>query len=475
MAVQRAFGDPQRTPDDFKKFTPKEMAGEPFKNAPADSALGPVPTARSTQPVDLGDVLGTAAVTKIANTDKKIVLHIIGDSGGVTSPQFQFAVADALAADQPNGVSFLYHLGDVVYFFGEDSYYFEQFYDPYRSYSAPIFAIPGNHDGAMYAHETSKPLQGFLENFCSTAPTDTPDNQGCVRTTMDQPGVYFTLNTPFIKFIGLYSNVSEGGTSGVIASTRRPDVGTKQLDFLKAALTEAKDERAAGKYRVLALATHHPPFTGSPFHVPSPEMLKMIDEVCEEVGIYPDIHLSGHSHLYERFTRTVNDRQIPYIVSGNAGYPGLPGLKKGGKPAPVPNVGQLGKDASGNDLKLETFNNKTFGFLRVTVSASELDVVAIGVDPDTGNTNPLDGFSVDLKSGIVTDTQNIPANSSLAQAASIAEKKKKTGAQKAGTKAASKTASKKADKKAPATKAPKKASAKKKSAPKAAKKKRSRT
>jgi hypothetical protein len=141
----------------------------------------------------------------------------------------------------------------------------------------------------------------------------------------------------------------------------------------------------------------------------------------------------------------------------------------------VPNVGQLGKDASGNDLKLETFNNKTFGFLRVTVSASELDVVAIGVDPDTGNTNPLDGFSVDLKSGIVTDTQNIPANSSLAQAASIAEKKKKTGAQKAGTKAASKTASKKADKKAPATKAPKKASAKKKSAPKAAKKKRSRT
>ena len=96
--AQRAFGDPQRTPDDFAGFTPKEMAGEPYKHAPADSALGPVPTARSTQPVDLADVLGTAAVTKIENTDKKIVLHVIGDSGGVTSPQYQFAVADALEA-----------------------------------------------------------------------------------------------------------------------------------------------------------------------------------------------------------------------------------------------------------------------------------------------------------------------------------------------------------------------------------------
>lgn len=452
--AQRAFGDPQRTPDNFSGFTPKEMAGEPYKDAPADSALGPVPTARSTEPMDLANVLGTAAVTRIAKTDKKIVLHIIGDSGGVTSPQYQFAVADALAADQQNGVSFLYHLGDVVYFFGEDSYYFEQFYDPYRSYNAPIFAIPGNHDGAMYAKEAAQPLQGFLENFCSTAPADTPDNQGCVRTTMDQPGVYFTLNAPFIKFIGLYSNIGEGGTSGVIASTRRTDIGTKQLDFLKAALTEAKDERDAGNYRVLALATHHPPFTGSPFHVPSPGMLKMIDKVCEEVGIYPDIHLSGHSHLYERFTRTVKGRQIPYIVSGNAGYPGLPGLKKTGKPAPVPNVGELGTDASGNPLKLETFNNKTFGYLRVTVSATELDVVAIGVDPDTGDSNPLDGFSVDLTSGVVTDTQNIPANSSFAQTASIAAKKKRAAARKAGTKAASKTASKKAAKKAPAKKKP---------------------
>jgi len=82
MAMQRAFGDPQRIPDNFLQFTHYEMAGEPFSNAPADSALGPLPTARSTEPMDLADVLGTDTVKKIEDIDQKIMLHIIGDSGG---------------------------------------------------------------------------------------------------------------------------------------------------------------------------------------------------------------------------------------------------------------------------------------------------------------------------------------------------------------------------------------------------------
>ena len=45
--------------------------------------------------------------------------------------------------------SFFYHLGDVVYFTGARSSYYDQFYDPYLHYAAPIFAIPGNHDGDL--------------------------------------------------------------------------------------------------------------------------------------------------------------------------------------------------------------------------------------------------------------------------------------------------------------------------------------
>jgi hypothetical protein len=30
--------------------------------------------------------------------------------------------------------------------------------------------------------------------------------------------------------------------------------------------------------------------------------------------------LSGHAHLYQRFTRKVDGREIPYIVCGSGGF-----------------------------------------------------------------------------------------------------------------------------------------------------------
>ena len=101
----------------------------------------------------------------------------------------------------------------------------------------PIFAIPGNHDGAVFKGESAKSLDAFVANFCTSQPTRNSDSQGAVRTTMDQPGVYFTLNAPFVKFIGLYSNTGEGGTEGVIAD---PKVGDAQLIFLEAATRRGK-------------------------------------------------------------------------------------------------------------------------------------------------------------------------------------------------------------------------------------------
>ena len=67
-------------------------------------------------------------------------------------------MADAMAADAPGrpeaGPSFFFHLGDVVYNFGEAQYYYDQFYEPFRAYDRPIFAIPGNHDGMVFGAAT---------------------------------------------------------------------------------------------------------------------------------------------------------------------------------------------------------------------------------------------------------------------------------------------------------------------------------
>jgi predicted phosphodiesterase len=99
-------------------------------------------------------MIGSDLVQKI-QVAGKITFHTVGDTGGIRNPEFQFAVADAMADDLASGASLWYHLGDVVYYFGQEQYYFEQFYDPHRNYHAPIFAIPGNHDGAIYKGETA--------------------------------------------------------------------------------------------------------------------------------------------------------------------------------------------------------------------------------------------------------------------------------------------------------------------------------
>jgi hypothetical protein len=452
MTITRAFGDPDMTPDNFSSFSKKEITADSADKELAQ--LQPVPAARSETSVDLANVLGAAAVQKIQSSGK-IVFHTVGDTGGIMKPQFQFAVADAMALDTAsaaaNGASFWYHLGDVVYYFGQDQYYFEQFYDPYRNYNAPIFAIPGNHDGVLFSGEAATSLAAFLANFCSAQPTNNPDSQGVVRTTMDQPGVYFTLNAPFVKFIGLYSNTGEGGTQGVIAS---PKVGNAQLDFLAQQLAAAKAERAAGQGRALIIATHHPPFTGSPFHVPSPDMLAMIDQACTAAGIWPDLHLSGHSHLYERYTRTIGGKQVPYVVAGMGGFYNLPGLKAT-KPA-APTTPASGTDASGNPLTINVYTDTQFGYLRITATATSLTAEFITVDPATGKTGTGDTFTVNLTAGTVSNSTPPKKGKPAKKAAKSSASSKPLAKKKTASKKAAKPPLKKAKTKTTSVRKPKK-------------------
>jgi hypothetical protein len=384
--------------------------------------------------MELASVLGAAATEKIEQAGQ-ITFHTVGDTGGIHSPQFQFAVADAMAEDSAKGVSFFYHLGDVVYYFGQEQYYFDQFYDPYRDYNAPIFAIPGNHDGVVFKGEGAKSLEAFLANFCTAQPLRNSAAQGVVRTTMDQPGVYFTLNAPFVKFIGLYSNTSEGAAKGAIAGHT---IGDAQLLFLKQQLAAAKAERDGGQRRALVIATHHPPFTSSPTHMPSDSMLKMIDDACTAAGIQPDLHLSGHAHLYERYTRTLNGKQIPYVVAGMGGFYNLLGLKPPNRRPTPPKFPASGTDASGNPLRLDMYNNNTFGFMRMTVSASSLSGEFVTVDPVSGKTGIGDSFTLDLTGGSVSGSasksKKAPTKKAAAPAKKAAVKKAAAPAKKAAAK-----------------------------------------
>jgi Calcineurin-like phosphoesterase len=405
-----AFANPQPSPDNYNEFDPQDVF--------ADSGIAeiqstePIPAPWKTPPVmSLGDVLDPSAIQTIQNAGK-IVFHCAGDTGGVKEPSHQSAVADAMAADTGTETyatgrpAFFYHLGDVVYYFGQERYYYDQFYDPYRNYAGPIFAIPGNHDGVLFQSEpVAYSLAPFYENFCSKAPTNDPAAKGFARTTMTQPGVYFTLNAPFLKIIGLYSNTGEG--AGVISN---PTTGTAQLQFLQSQLAAAVAQRAqkgAAPF-ALVLVVHHPPFTISSSHSPSPGMLAQIDQACSTAKIWPDIVLSGHAHLYERYTRAMktDGRQIPYVVVGIGGFWDLSNPRQG-KNGVNPQPGIPGNDGKGNQLTLNVYNNTLYGFLRLTVDDDAILCEALGVNETTGKISSLDAFTVDLTKHVVA-TEGAP-------------------------------------------------------------------
>jgi hypothetical protein len=416
------FANPTPSPDNLNTKDPGDAYADDsgVTATPVTEAI-PKPW-KTPQEMSLADVLGADAVQQIQSAGS-IVFHSIGDTGGIKMPFAQFAVADAMTKDvgsagyQSGRPAFCFHLGDVVYYFGQERYYFDQFYDAYRDYDGPIFAIPGNHDGEMFPQEqASYSLEAFWNNFCSKTPVKDPAAKGFARTTMTQPGVYFTLNAPFVKIIGLYSNTSE--TTGVISDKTS---GTAQLSFLLAQLKEAAAQRAGKNSSpfALILAVHHPPFTISNGHFPSPAMLAQIDKACQQAKVWPDIVLSGHAHLYERYTRTLPSKytqlagaksiQIPYVVAGNGGYFNLSATRTGqGGADPQPGV--AGTDGKGNPLTLDVYNNTTYGFLRLTVSAASLLLESVGVDESTGQTSTIDTFSVDLSKHVVTGT---PAKSRI--------------------------------------------------------------
>lgn len=397
----RLFADPDPGPDETSFHEPNVdeqyyKTGYYFKH---QREIQPFPRPLPNPPrMELAQILGPNLMSPIVEASK-ITFHAVGDTGANTASLIapEASVADAMAADvQPGDTAapaFLFHLGDVVYSFGEGQYYYDQFYEPFRAYDRPIFALAGNHDGAVYGPDVDVPvaptLEAFLRNFCASAPGSSPDAPSIARTTMTQPGVYFTLDAPCVSIIGLYSNVLEH--PGVISSEKGhfplPD---DQLTFLADELTRLKPERDAMK-RAIVLAVHHPPVSFDATHGSSPVMANEIDATCSSVGVWPDLVLSGHAHLYQRFTRTLNGRQIPYVVAGSGGH--LARLPRSDLPP-------VGSDIGNYRMEVEPIFELGYMTLQVDVSANPATVT--GTFNSVAETPTKDGFVLDVAAGTVT-------------------------------------------------------------------------
>ena len=353
----------------------------------------------------LVEAIGGPGAQVVAEIEKagQIVFHAAGDTGNVKGPKNQALVADKMVADFSESdsrdvPSFFYHLGDVVYSFGEAEYYYDQFYDPYREYPAPIFAVPGNHDGMVAPNVSTPTLQAFLQNFCASnqPPHRTPESGGLVRTAQVQPGVYFTLDAPFVRILGLYSNCLED--PGVISTEggTYPYLTDAQLDYLKSALQRAQKERFAGP---VIIAVHHPPYVAvtntQGRHGGSPQMLKDFDAACTEAGFWPHAVISGHAHNYQRFTRLKDDRQTPFIVAGNGGHAVARLTRKGELALRTPTPQDPLSDGQ-DQVVFENYDDQDYGYLRLVVDARQLRIEYHPAPDGEEAKTPDDFVTVDL-------------------------------------------------------------------------------
>jgi hypothetical protein len=397
------YADPHPAPDEVR-FR-QDNTSSAYYNSPYylahKSQVQRIPPRRNSLPLKLSDFLPQDALAAVQSAGS-ISFHTAGDTGAAkvnrsqtagTAIAHEASVADSMVADVVtqgvHGPAFLFLLGDLIYNFGEAQYYYDQFYEPFRAYDRPIFAIPGNHDAVVFGQGSSAPqvpsLDAFLANFCAATPGLSADAGGLIRSVMTQPGVYFTLDAPFVSVIGLYSNVLEG--PGVISSQggHFPLVDD-QLAFLKDELTRLKPQREANE-RAVVLAVHHPPLSADAKHGGSTGVQDDLDACCRSAGLWPDLVLSGHAHLYQRFTRTVaNGKQTPYLVAGSGGFSATPPLGKL-PPAPV-TVG---------DHTLEIDPIVDFGYL--TVKTDGKTISAVFRTADATGVTVRDSVSVDLTTG----------------------------------------------------------------------------
>ena len=345
-----------------------------------------------------------------------ITFHAVGCSGDFKEHLPGLLVAKAMAAQisDPHGTggnpaavgsSFLFHLGDLVYKDedpsdpdGKDqtSMYNAQFYAQYASYGREIFAIAGNHDCKTSIHKKKSGILHFLQNFCGSKRERSSDDQTASsrRLTMIQPYPYWLFETAVCYFVCLYTYDLNGGQLDDPMGTNNP-----QYQWLVATL---KGIKAAANGKVVFLALHYPPYSGAanfaergdpnlgptPRRAPPAGVLLPLGNILEQAfhqsGQYPDVVLSAHAHSYQRIIYTyASGWQIPYLVAGTGGHGPIEKISKtcSGEAVTLPSVPfdisvppglALPK---GDSVKVVFYNDKDYGFLRITVDTSQKIVI----------------------------------------------------------------------------------------------------
>jgi hypothetical protein len=214
---------------------------------------------------------------------------------------------------------------DVIYPAGEVEEYADKFFHPYRTYPAPIYALPGNHD--WYDD-----LRGFMFHFCGreTQPRrpkarlfskaglrdrlwarreQPPDPKrveemrrlrGAPAQQARQPGSYWVIETGPIELVAIDTGI---GNSGIDAA---------QGDWLRRVSESSKPKVLLTSAPIYVDGQHEScPIDGG--------RAGTVDKIVRNPDFKYIAAIGGAIHNYQRYPVDVDGRTIQYIVSGGGG------------------------------------------------------------------------------------------------------------------------------------------------------------
>jgi hypothetical protein len=208
-----------------------------------------------------------------------------------------------------------------------------------------------------------------------------PISKDAPRVGLNLPNPYWTLVTPFATFIGMYTNVPEGGS-----------IDSNQQQWLTNEFQTAPTDRA------LILALHHPIYSFDVFHSGSPKMADALENAIRDTGRVPNMVLNGHVHDYQRIEQKIApDGPTPFMVVGNGGYYNLHKLHSA--------KGQVATDTG---AKLIYGNDTCWGYVNMTISKKTISGQSTQVDQNGKVTVGVDKFKYSAEPVILKNPKSVP-------------------------------------------------------------------
>jgi acid phosphatase type 7 len=188
------------------------------------------------------------------------------------------------------------------------------------------------------------------------------------------------LLTPFATFVGLYTNVPEGGS-----------IDSVQQQWV------TNEFATAPKDLPLIFTLHHPIYSFDVYHSGSSKMADVLENAIRDTGRVPNLVLTGHVHDYQRIEQTIAPGgRTPFIVCGNGGYHNLHSIhsKPGDK---APDTGAV----------LIYGQDKKWGFLTLTIDDKTISGVSTEIDKN-GAVSKGDTFKYPTAAVILDDPKSVP-------------------------------------------------------------------